>query len=328
MTMEAVATLRNELARLEEQRRAYDLEDLQAKIRADRIAIEDIQHEIAAQAGQEGLPIPIFDVSLSTTTSMAAITSAATIVTLSDFEKSVHDAISTTEGEMVALDSKLAFASELAQQVQQQQEELDRLLASKKALAEQSERIQAHDPLQQFERTREQQAALSNALQSLQDSLRQRVKALGVSFGQASISGAEAAVRKQLETLQIALGERVELHNRHTTYLSTLKDGQEILSERYNRLAKFSGTLGSWIVPPNPFSETLNALCMRCRQELDEANESEIVKELDTMQAQNPLLERKLNSAVRKSRMPRSVWQPCLLSIVVHRHGVIASQRS
>jgi DNA repair exonuclease SbcCD ATPase subunit len=284
--MEAVTTLRKERARLEEQREAYDLEDIQAKIRADKIAIEDVQHEIASQAGQEGLPIPVFDASLSTTAPIAAITSPAAFVSLPEFEKSVREAITVTEHEMAALDDDADFILGLAKQVQTQQDALDRLLEQKKTLIERSERFQTHAPMQQLERTRQQQAALSNALQSLQDSLRQRVKTQGVSFGQASISSAEAVARKHLESLQIALGERVELQSRRTNYHTTLKVGQDVLSECFNRLAKFSGSLGSWIVPPNPFSETLIALRQRCRQEIEEASESEIIKELESLQAQ------------------------------------------
>jgi DNA repair exonuclease SbcCD ATPase subunit len=286
MIKEAAETLQKERARLEEQRRTYDLEDIQAKIRASKIAIEDLQNAIAAQAGQEGLPIPVFDASLTATVPISAVAAGATVVSLPDFEQQVRNAIAATEREMAALDAQSSVVSNLARQVQEQQEGLERLLEQKRALLERSERFQSLAPTQQIERAREQQAALSSALHNLQDSLRQRVKTLDVAFGQAAIGGAEAAARRQLEALQIVLGERVEMQNRRSAYLTTLKDGQDTLAESYNRLAKFSGSVGSWIVPPNPFAETLVALRLRCGQEIEEANESEISKQLDTLQAQ------------------------------------------
>src|SRR5207249_9881501 len=67
-------------------------------------------------------------------------------------------------------------------------------------------RFQTQSPMQQIERAREQQLALRTALQSLQDSLRQRVKPLGVPFGQTAISNAEVEARKQLDALHFTLG--------------------------------------------------------------------------------------------------------------------------
>jgi DNA repair exonuclease SbcCD ATPase subunit len=123
-------------------------------------------------------------------------------------------------------------------------------------------------------------------LQSLQDSLRQRVRSLGVSFGQTAITSAEMAARRQLEALHITLGSRVELQKRRDQYVTTLKESQDALAEHYNRLAKFSATLGSWIVPNNPFAEILTGMRTRCQQEIVEADERSITREFETMRLQ------------------------------------------
>ena len=284
VTMEAVAALRKERARLEEQRKAAGWDDIESKLRADKIAIEDMRHEIAGLAGQEGLPIPLFEASSTTNREPTATSAAAP--SPADLGKTVSETISTTEREIVTLDSKLSMTADLPQRLQTTQETLERLLEKQRALAERSERFQEHDPAQQIEQARAQQAALSSALQSLQDSLRQRVRALGVSFGQTAISSAELATRRQLEALHITLGSRVELQKRCDHYAVTLKESQDTLAEHYNRLAKFSATLGSWIIPGNPFVGILTGLRTRCQQEIIEADERGITREFETMRLQ------------------------------------------
>src|SRR5205823_7137700 len=121
------------------------------------------------------------------------------------------DTIQATEKEIASLDDKLDRSAELAAQLKNYQDALDVLLARKREITERRERFQFNNPDQQLDRTREQQRALRTALQSLQDSLRQRVKPLGVAFGQAAVSNAEAAARKQLEAIHFTLGSRVEL---------------------------------------------------------------------------------------------------------------------
>ncbi len=273
---EAITSLRTKQLHLEEQRKNEDWDDIENKLRMDRVAIEDKQHEVATLAGQEGLPIPNF------TTSTSGIISTIS----ADFEMAIAEAIQVTEREIVALDGKLDLASELAVQVKLYQDTLDDLLVRQHALAEHHERFQAQQPLQQIERAREQQLVLRNALQSLQDSLRQRVKPLGVTFGQAAISNAEGVAHKQLEALHITLGQRIDLQSRRDSYAAQLKDCQDVLSSHYNRLAKFSGSLGSWIVPLNPFAAALVALRTRCQQEIKNANESDILAELEKLQLQ------------------------------------------
>ena len=276
VVMEAVATLRKERARLEEQRKNEGWDDIDNKLRLDRVAIADKQHEIATLAGQEGLPIPNFD---PTANGNFSTTSA-------DFEMAVTGAIQATEREIASLDGKLGRVSELEMQVRRYQEKLDSLLARKQAIAERHERFQAQNPIQQIERAREQQLTLRNALQSLQDSLRQRVKPLGLPFLQTTISNEESVARKQLEALHISLGRRIDLQSRRDSYATRLKDCQDSLSDHYNRLARFSGTLGGWIVPLNPFAEALVALRERCQQEIQDANESGILHELEKLQVQ------------------------------------------
>ncbi len=278
-TMQMVATLRQEQSRLEEQREKEGWNGLDVKLRVDKIAIEDLRHEVVALAGREGLPIPTFDASASQALS-AASTPAA------DLERIVGERIEETGQEITALDGKLEMLPDLAERVKAQQDSLDFLLERKRVIEERQERFQTNDPAQQIERAREQQAALSSALQSLQDSLRQRVKALGLSFGQAAISNAEYNARKQLEALQIMLGSRVELQSRRANYISLLKDSQDALSEHYRRLTKLSGVLGGWIVPPNPFAETLAGIRVRCRREIEEADEPGIAQEFESMRLQ------------------------------------------
>lgn len=275
-TTEAMTSLREKQTHLEEQRKNEDWDDNENKLRMNRVAIEDKQHEIAALAGQEGLPIPNF----------ATSTSGILSTTSADFETAVAEAIQVTERELVALDGELDAATALAEQVKLYQDTLDDLLARQHAVTEHEERFQAQHPLQQLERAREQQLVLRNALQSLQDSLRQRVKPLGVPFGQAAISNAEGVAHKQLEALHITLGQRIDLQSRRDSYEAQLKDRQDILASHYNRLAKFSGSLGSWIVPLNPFAEALVALRTRCQQEIKDANESTILAELEKLRMQ------------------------------------------
>lgn len=281
VTMEAVAALRKERARLEEQRKAAGWDDIESKLRSDKIAIEDLQHEIAGLAGQEGLPIPIFGSSSALHRSSAEATPS-----LADLEKTVSETISATEREIVALDGKVSMLADMSQRLQSVQETLDRLSERKRTLDERGARFQSHDPAQQIEQAREQQAALSSALQSLQDSLRVRVRALGVSFGQTAISSAELATRRQLEALHITLGSRVELQKRRDQYVTTLKESQDALAEHYNQLAKFSATLGSWIIPGNPFAGILTGLRARCQQEIIDADERGITREFETMRLQ------------------------------------------
>ncbi len=272
--MEAVAALRQERTRLEEQREDEGWDDFANKLRLDRVSITDKQHEIATLAGQEGLPIPNFDPTASGSFSS----------TSADFETAVTGAIQATEREIASLDSKLGRVSELETQVRRYQEVLDALLVRKQAISEQHERFQAQNPVEQIERAREQQRTLRNALQSLQDSLRQRVKPLNLPFLQTTISNEESVSRKQLEALHISLGRRIDLQSRRDNYATRLKECQDSLSDHYNRLARFSGTLGSWIVPPNPFAEALVALRERCQQEIQDANESGIATELEKLQ--------------------------------------------
>ncbi len=282
VTMEAVATLRKERARLEEQRKAAGWDDIENKLRSAKIAIEDMQHEVAGLAGQEGLPIPVFDAAPDAASSISAL------------EQAVNGAITATEREIVALDSKLSMTTDLAQQWQIAQDTLKRLLEKQRVLSERSQRFQSHDPLQQLEHAREQQTALSSALQSLQDSLRVRVRTLGVSFGQAAISGAEVIARRQLEALHVQLDSRVELQKRREQYLVVLKESQDILADQYHRLAKFSATLGSWVVPANPFTEVLVGLRTRCQREIVEADERGITRAFETLRLQEKACKAKI----------------------------------
>src|SRR2546421_5060224 len=286
-------------------------DDFEAILRKERIAIEDRQHEIATRAGEEGLPIPTFFVTYppdrvplglplpgdnrlplpdDTAREQDVESNPLSPITPSRYaglEIALGDTIRATEQEIASLDGKFDDAGELASQLKNYQDVLDVFLARKREMTERHERFRLENPDHQLDRAREQQDALRTALQSLQDSLRQRVKSLGVTFGQTTVSNAEAGARKQLETLHFTLGARVELQSRHAGFAAALKDHQDSLSDQYNQLAKLSASLGSWIVPPNPFAETLAALRTRCQQEITDANQSHILHELDQLQLQD-----------------------------------------
>ena len=277
VTMEAVAALRKERARLEEQRKADDWDDIEAKLLVDQAALERLQQEVALLAGQEGLAgRPSFE--------RPGRDKSGPYI--SELAAHVEDTIRGTEREVASLEGKLDVVSDLVAQIKIYQDALDVLLTRRQVVMERRERFQTQDPAQQVERAREQQVVLRSALQSLQDSLRQRVKPLGVAFGQTAISNAEAAARKQLEALHITLGNRLELQSRRTTYISLLKERQESLAEHYQQLAKFSSSLGSWIVPLNPFTEALEALRTRCQREMREADEANILQSSEKLQVQ------------------------------------------
>ena len=273
VTMEAVARLRKERAHLEEQRQKEDQDRSESTLRSEQAALEQMRQEIISRFSREGLSAP----------NLQAADSAATSKN-TEAETVLQDAIKATEQEMAVLDGKLTALPDVKARLKTQQEALDALLTRRQAAVERRAHSQTLSPPQQIERARQQQIALRDALRNLQDSLRQRVKPLGVSFGQAAISSAESVARKQLEELHITLGRRVELESRRAAYTVTLKERQESLSEHYQRLAKYSSSLGSWVVPTNPFTETLVSLRNRCLRELQEANENAIVRELEEMQ--------------------------------------------
>ena len=273
VTMEAVARLRKERAHLEEQRQKEDQDRSESTLRSEQAALEQMRQEIISRFSREGLSAP----------NLQAADSAATLKN-TEAETVLQDAIKATEQEMAVLDGKLTALPDVKARLKTQQEALNALLTRRQAAVERRAHSQTSSPSQQIERARQQQIALRDALRNLQDSLRQRVKPLGVSFGQAAISSAESVARKQLEELHITLGRRVELESRRAAYTVTLKERQESLSEHYQRLAKYSSSLGSWVVPTNPFTETLVSLRNRCLRELQEANENDIVRELEEMQ--------------------------------------------
>ena len=278
VTMEAVAVARKEYGRLQELNKEESQESLDEKLHAKEAAIEQIHNEIIAAAGNEGLPLPV-----------GAEFNAPKEVGLDQakpYEPVIEEAIRSTEREIATLDSKIASLPNLVTQVKIYQDALEVLLARKQVLVDRLERYRDNPPIQQVERAREQQLALRDALRGLQDSLRRRVQPLGVSFGQAAISNAEVSARKQLELLQITLGSKIELENRYVAYTVLLKDRQQSLSEDYRQLSKFSGSLGSWIIPPNPFAEALVALRERCEREMQQEGEDEILRELEELRLQ------------------------------------------
>ncbi len=278
VTMEAVAASRKERARLQELDKKESQESIHEKLQSKQSAIQQLQNEIVAAAGKEGLPLPE-----GKTFNAPSEGGQARV---EPYERVVEDAIKSTEREIALLDGKLASLPNIATQIKIYQDALDVLLTRKQAHLERYERYQGNAPSQQIERAREQQLALRDALRSLQDSLRKRVQPLGVSFGQTAINSAETSARKQLELLHITLDSKMELENRHAAYTTLLKERQESLSTDYRQLAKFSTTLGSWIVPPNPFAEALVALRSRCQREMQQEGEENILRELEDLRLQ------------------------------------------
>ena len=294
VTMEAVAGLRKERMRLEEQRKKEKWFSLEEQIREDQASVERIQQEVILLAGPEGLPLPSVNARIQASPVTASSSPSSDVLTadsneddtsgIPDLESLVESTVKATEHEIASLDGKLDMMNDLSAQTRTHQDTLDMLFERQRAIEDRNVRYLQDDPEVQIERAREQQMALRSALQSLQDSLRQRVRPLGVSFGQAAIGNAENMARKQLEELHITLGNKVMLQERQQHYTEVLKDSQEALAEHYKQLAKFSNTLGSWIVPPNPFAEALVALRVRCQKELDEANEQKILDDFEVLQ--------------------------------------------
>jgi DNA repair exonuclease SbcCD ATPase subunit len=287
VTMEAVAALRKEYTRLQDKRRQEDWDVIDEKMRTIQDRIDALRAEIVSAAGQEGLPIPVGE---ATGGSGVHPTSSANVANEAELKIHIDDSIRATEREIAILEGKMGVVPDLEVQVKIHRDALDILLTRRKALVERGEQFEASNPAQRMERAREQQNALREALRSLQDALRLRVQPLGVTFGQTAINTAEIAARKQLEALHIALGNKEEMQTRHDTYAEHLKDRQESLSEHYRQLAKFSGSLGSWVVPHNTFAEPLVALRLRCEREIQEAKESSIGGELDALRLQEGAL--------------------------------------
>jgi DNA repair exonuclease SbcCD ATPase subunit len=279
-TSENVEELRKKQLHLQDLRHTKGWDNIDEKIRDDEETIARMRSEITTAAGEEGLSIVLAPVHEAENTS-----SSSTMMVPSDeqLRLEVEEAIKATQQEIANIDDKKEVLPELELQYKSHHEELDELLARKHALMKQHEEFQAPDPLRRIESAREQQGALRDALRALQDSLRQRVQSLGLSFGQTAISTAESAARKQLESLHLYLARKLEIRDRHIQKATLLKESQESLSEYYRQLAKFNDSVGSWIIPPNPFAETLQSLHTRCDREIHEANESALLQGLDDL---------------------------------------------
>ncbi|MBO0795656.1 MAG: hypothetical protein J2P36_32605, partial [Ktedonobacteraceae bacterium] len=296
--LDGAADLRHEHAQLDELRKREDWDNIEEHLRQDQAVIERLQQEITLLAGQEGLPLASVNARLQVVTfdtfSSGQMPPFEDEEGIPELETLVDNTISSIEHEIATIDVKHDLAGDLASQVKVHQEALDILLVRKHVLEERNASYQADNPLQQIERAREQQAALREALQSLRDSLRQRVKALGADFSHTAITNAEIQSRKQLENLHITLGNKMVLQEKLSDYTTRLKERQESLSELYKQLSKFSNTLGNWIVPLNPFADALQALRARCERELQEINEATLQQEKKNLQDQDGALKAKV----------------------------------
>ncbi len=304
VTMEAVAALRKDYTRLQDERKQKDWDVIDEKLRATQGKIDQLHNEIATSAGQEGLPIPVGE---AATLVGLMPTSSANVATEVELKIHLDDSIKATEREIAILEGKMDVVPDLEMQVKIHQDALAILLARKKNLVERHEQFQGSNPLLRMERAKEQQAALREALRSLQDTLRLRVQPLGVSFGQTWVSAAEMSARKQLEALHISLGNQELMTQRHFTYAEQLRERQASLSEHYRQLAKFSGSLGSWIVPPNPFAEALVSLRLRCEREMQEAHENSIQGELENLRLQEAALNARIQLCSQEIEVTREI---------------------
>ena len=280
---EIVDELSKKQSHMQEDRHSKGWDNIDERIREDEDTISRMHGEITTAAGEEGLSIvPLAALHTENTTS----TPESKKQYDTQLRDEVEAAIKATQLEIDSIDSKNDVLPELELECKDHQASLEMLLARKLALAKQHETIQANDPSQRIERARDQQSALRDALRTLQDSLRQRVQALGLAFGQTAISSAEAAARKQLESLHLFLARKLEIRDRHMQQATLLKETQESLSEHYRQLAKYSGVVGSWIIPSNPFAETLQNLHARCEREIHEANETGLLQDLEDLKKQ------------------------------------------
>lgn len=294
VTLEALALLRKERGRMEHLREVEQWDTLDERLQQEQMMLGLLQQEITLLAGQEGLPTPSINKRLHKSGALTAYTSQPLsgdldedlddAVGIPDLDEMVQSTIKVAEHELAVLDGNPDVKNDLVAQAKIHQDALDVLLTRKKAQEERVARIAAKNPMQQMERVREQQAELRRALQSLQDSLRQRVKPLGITFLQTAINSAETTARKQLEELHITLGSKMILQEKHNGYVARLRARQEDLAELYKQLARYSNTLGGWIVPPKPFPEALAALRTRCQKEINDANESQMVRDLEDLQ--------------------------------------------
>jgi DNA repair exonuclease SbcCD ATPase subunit len=292
-TTETVTALHKEYTRLEEQRRSERWDAIEEDIVDKQAAIERMQQEIVMLAGQESFPVPSINARLQVSPiapsvsfssgAMLPVPASEDITAVPELDTLVESTIEATEREIAALDGKLGTASDLTAQIKVYEAAIDVLLVRQQALEEQMTSFPSGNPEERLEHAREQQSELRNALQSLQDSLRQRVKPLGVTFGQTAVGNAESVARKQLEELHITLGNKMMQQECHAHFSTSLRERQESLTDLYKQLAKLSNALGSWVVPLNPFAEALIALRKRCEQELQEANEQSLLQEFDTL---------------------------------------------
>ncbi|GCE48025.1 chromosome segregation ATPase [Thermosporothrix hazakensis] len=296
VTMEAVARLRKEYARLEEERKQHDWDHLEQRLEQAQSEIQLLHQEITLLAGQEGLPLPSLDDRLQPADVLYTMTAPSEegSADIPQLETLVESSLKDTEREIAALDGKLDAASDLGEQVKELEASLQHLQQRQKTMQERAERYKSNNPQVQLERAKEQQVVLKQALQDLNTSLRQRVATLGLTFGQAAVNHAEIQARRQLEELQITLGNKLTLQERLDTNTRRVKELQELLSERYKQLAKYSNSLGSWIVPPKPFAEDLLALRERCQQELASTDEDAITQEFARLKNQEGAAQAKI----------------------------------
>src|SRR5579883_154871 len=103
VTMEAVAALRKEYTRLQDQRRQEDWDVIDEKMRSIEARIEQLREEIISASGKEGLPIPVGEVSRQ---SGVHPTSSANVASEAELKLHIDDTIKATEREIAILEGK------------------------------------------------------------------------------------------------------------------------------------------------------------------------------------------------------------------------------
>src|SRR5207302_929368 len=129
-----LAALRKERQRLQELRKRESWDDIETKLRADQEAVEHLQQEITVLAGQEGLPIPIFEDGANQTPPEGAVHR-----TPAELKAFVEETIKGTEREIASLDGKLDLESDLVTQIKVYQDALDVLLTRRQTVLERRE---------------------------------------------------------------------------------------------------------------------------------------------------------------------------------------------
>ena len=163
VTMEAIAALRKEKARLQEMRRQQAWDDLDVQLHTDEVAIVSLQNEIIVAAGEEGLPLPNFtepslsslDTGLQPSVEPSAEPDEGESIPQpvfteppeSELKSKLEETTRATEDQIAAINGKMDSLPDSAAQAVRHKHALDALLARKQSLIEKREQLQSADPM-------------------------------------------------------------------------------------------------------------------------------------------------------------------------------------